>query len=153
MTMNTEERVLKFITHGRRDVFLRSDFSRLGTYGQIGRALRRLVGKGKLIKIGHGLYGRARISSITGKPIAVKDPCVLARAALARLGIKTVPTWHEWAYNVGISTQVPTGRVIGVLSRVRRKIRYSNVSFEFQKVILSGEGRPEPPGGRELRHL
>jgi hypothetical protein len=44
-----------------------------------------------------------------------------------------VPTRLERAYNAGETTQVPTGRVVGVTRRVRRKIGYNGVSLSFER--------------------
>ena len=45
-----EQRLEKRIARKRGDVFLRADFSDLGGYDQVGRALRGLVRKGELMK-------------------------------------------------------------------------------------------------------
>ena len=62
-----EERLEKRIARKRGDVFLRADFSDMGGYDQVGRALRNLVRKGRLMKIGQGLYARTRRSSLDDK--------------------------------------------------------------------------------------
>jgi hypothetical protein len=62
-----EGRLEKRIARKRGDVFLRADFDDLGGYDQVGRALRGLVRKGRLMKIGQGLYARARRSSLDNK--------------------------------------------------------------------------------------
>ena len=56
----------------------------------------------------------------------------LAKEALVRLGIQTVPSRMEIDYNAGKTTQVPTGRVIAVKGRISRKIGYCGfyVSYE-----------------------
>ena len=48
---NLETRLMKRIDRKRGDVFLRSDFRDLGGYDQVGRVLRGLVEKGKLLKL------------------------------------------------------------------------------------------------------
>jgi hypothetical protein len=40
----------------------------------------------------------------------------------------------EVAYNAGKTTQVPTGRVVGVRGRVRRRVGYNGVSLKFERV-------------------
>ena len=57
-----EERLEKRIARKRGDVFLREDFGDLGGYDQVGRALRKLVRKGQLMKAGYGIYARTRPS-------------------------------------------------------------------------------------------
>jgi hypothetical protein len=44
-----------------------------------------------------------------------------------------VPSRLEKAYNAGQTTQVPTGRVVAVNRRVRRKIGYEGVSLAFER--------------------
>lgn len=128
-----EERLEKRIARKRGDVFLRGDFDDMGGYDQVGRALRRLIRKGRLLKAGYGIYTRARPSSIDGQPTPTKGLRELAREALGRLGVETVPTRMEQDYNAGKTTQVPTGRVIGVRGRVRRTITYNGVPLSYER--------------------
>ena len=127
-----ETRMLKRMERKRGDVFLRADFGDLGGYDQVGRALRTLARRGELIRVGQGLYARARPSNITGDPVPVKGLSTLTEA-LGRVGIETVPTRLEEAYNTGATTQVPTGRVVGVRRRVRRKVGYGGVNLSFER--------------------
>jgi len=134
MTPDTlETRLLARIERKRRNVFLRADFDDLGGYDQVGRVLRQLVREGRLLKLGYGLYTRARPSLIDGKPTPVKAVSDLAAEALGRIGIETAPTRLQDDYNAGRTTQVPTGRVIGVRSRVRRKISYNGIPLSFER--------------------
>ena len=129
---NLETRLVKRIDRKRGDVFLRADFNDLGGYDQVGRALRKLVDQGKLLKIGQGLYTRATPSPFDGTPVPVKGLYALAAEALGRLGVETAPTRFEQAYNSGKTNQVPAGRVIAVRKRVRRKIGYKGVFMSFE---------------------
>jgi hypothetical protein len=132
---NLEERIVNRITRKRGDVFLRADFSDLGDYDQVGRALRSLVRNGRLMKIGQGLYARARRSSLDNKLIPEKGLDTL-KEALQRLGIETVPTRFERAYNSGRSEQVPTGRVVAIRGkRLRRQIGYDGVFLSFERAV------------------
>ena len=127
-------RLEKRLARKRGDVFLREDFSNLGGYDQVGRALKGLVQKGQLAKVGYGLYARARPSQLDGTAVPTKNMQELAGEALYRIGVKTGPSRYEQAYNAGTSTQVPTGRVIGVVGRVRRKITYNGVPLKYERV-------------------
>lgn len=133
MNATLETRLSKRIDRKRGDVFLRSDFNDLGGYDQVGRALRRLVRQGRLVKIGLGLYARTRPSLIDGAPTPAKGFRRLAVEALNRLGIETEPTRLERAYSAGHTTQVPAGRVVAVRKRVRRKIGYNGVTLSFER--------------------
>ena len=134
---NLETRVMKRIARKRGDVFLRADFSELGGYDQVGRALRGLVRKGQLLKVGYGVYTRAVRSPFSDKPVPPKGLATLTEA-LKRLGVEITTTRLEQDYNAGRTTQVPTGRVVAVRGRIRRKLGYNGVSLSFERA------RPEP---------
>jgi len=102
--------------------------------GQVGRVLTKLVAEGTLIKIGHGLYAKSRKSSLSGKVIPEKSLPDLAKEALGKLGVQVLPSSAENAYNSRKSTQVPTGRVIGVKGRVSRKIGYDGKYVTFEQI-------------------
>jgi hypothetical protein len=126
------DRLEKRIARKRGDVFLRTDFDDLGGYDQVGRALRQLVEKGRLMKIGQGLYARAQKSPFSNKPVPPKGLGTL-REALQRLGVEPLPTRLQQANNAGLTTQVPTGRVVAVRGRVRRQIGYDGVFLKFER--------------------
>jgi hypothetical protein len=128
-----EERLLKRIDDRKRgDVFLRADFDDLGGYDQVGRALRKIVREGRLVRVGQGLYARARPSITNGEPVPARGLTTLTEA-LGRVGIETVATRLERACNAGETTQVPTGRVVGVTRRVRRKVGYGGINLSFER--------------------
>ena len=117
------------------DVFLRADFGDLGSYGQVGVVLNRLVRAGILMKIGQGLYTRAQPSIFDeGKTIPIKGITALMSEALGRLGIRTGPSSFDRAYNEGRSNQVPSGQLIGVDRRVRRKLGYNGAIMRFERI-------------------
>jgi hypothetical protein len=128
-----ETRLLTRIERKRGDVFLRADFADLGGYDQVGRALREVVHKGRLIRVGQGLYARAVSAPSDGRPIPNKGFRAMAAEALGRLGVETAPTRLEQAYNTGRTTQVPSGRVVAVKKRVRRKIGYDGIFVGFER--------------------
>ena len=130
-----KQKILERIARKRTDVFFRKDFKDLAGYDQVGRALRQLVREGQLVKIGYGLYARAKRSSLSGKTIPNKTLPKLATEALNRLNVKVSPSQSNRDYNEGRTTQVPTGRVIGVGQRISRKIGYNGkyVSFEYSR--------------------
>ena len=133
-----ETRLLKRIARKRGDVFLRADFDDIGGYDQVGRVLNQLTRQGRLVKIGYGLYSRARPSVLNGQPTPVKGLRSLAAEALNRLGITNGPTRLEQEYNAGRTTQVPAGRSLAVQKRVRRKIGYNGTYLSFERA------RPTP---------
>ena len=129
-----QSRVSYRIKRSKDSVFLREDFNDIGGYDQIGRVLRQLVKGEVLIYLGYGTYARAKKSAISGKTVPEKPLRELAQEAMQKLGVKTMPSAAEQAYNEGKSTQVPTGRVIGVQGRVARKLGYDGKYISFEKV-------------------
>jgi len=129
-----EIRILARIVKKKDSIFLRKDFLDLGGYDQVGRALKHLADNGKLVRIGYGLYSKARISSLTGETIPTASLPTLAKEALERLGVKIMPSQAELAYNEGRSTQIPTGRLITVKSRVKRKISFKDTTIKYEYV-------------------
>ena len=113
-------------------VFVREDFADLSGYDQVGRILRELARKGELIKIGYGLYAKAKKSPLTGQVVPVAPLPTLAKEALERLGVETAPSRLEQEFNAGRTTQVPTGRLIAVKGRIRRKIGYGGAYVNFE---------------------
>ena len=128
-----EGRIAARIARKKSSVLLREDFEDLGAYDQVGRALLALTKKGKLVKIGYGLYAKAKVSSFTGNIVPVEPLPALARKALDRLGVSPVPSRAEIDYQQGRSTQVPTGRLIGVNKRISRKIGYNNIAVNYER--------------------
>jgi hypothetical protein len=127
-----EQRLGKRIARKRGDVFLREDFRDLGGYDQVGRVLRKLVRKGDMLKLGYGVYTRAARSPFTDKPVLPRGLRTM-KEALTRHGVEIVPTRLEEAYNAGKSTQVPTGRVVGVRGRVSRRLGYNGVVLGYER--------------------
>ena len=132
MIQPLKTRLLKRIARKRGDVFLRADFDDLGGYDQVGRVLRQLVRQGALMKIGFGLYARAVQSPFSDSPVPPQGLTTLTEA-LKRLEIKTAPSRLEQDYNAGRTTQVPTGRVVAVARRVRRKLGYNGFFLSFER--------------------
>lgn len=118
------EAISRKVSRSKRNVFLRGDFDKLGSYDGVGRALKQLTQTGKLVQIGYGLYAKAEVSPFNGKPAPLVGIRRLAIEALGRLGKAVDVSSFDKAYNSGRSTQVPTGRTLAVKDRVRRRIGY-----------------------------
>lgn len=128
-----EDKVSYRITRSKQSVFVREDFEDLGGYDQVGRALRQLARNNALVKIGYGLYAKAKQSSLSGKTVPVKPLPDLAKEALGRLGLKVYPSKLERDYNAGRTTQVPTGRRIAVKGRISRRIGYNDAYVSYER--------------------
>lgn len=129
-----KQRIAERIANSPQDVFMRQDFEGLGSYEQVGRSLSSLTQQNRLIRIGQGLYAKAQVSPLSGKPIPRRGIKELATEILQRLEVETVPSSYERDYNEGKTTQVPTGRVIGVKGRVNRRIGYNGKYVKFEHV-------------------
>ena len=57
----------------------------------------------------------------------------LAKEALEKLGVELTSSQFTKDYNEGRSTQVPTGRLIGVKGRISRKIGYEGTYVYYER--------------------
>jgi hypothetical protein len=131
-----EKKIAIRIARKKSAVLLREDFEDLAGYDQVGRVLRILAAKGKIMRIGYGLYVRTTVSLLSGERIPEKPLPILAKEALQRLGVETAPSALEVEYNAGRTTQVPTGRMIAVKGRVSRKIGYNGAYISFERISI-----------------
>lgn len=129
-----ESRIRDKIRKSRRTVFLREDFATLGGYDQVGRALGQLKAQGRLVRIGQGLYAKARKNRITGKPMLAAPGGFeqVAKEALDRLGVKWEPASAEKAYQAG-GKQVPAKVVVKVKSPFHRGIAYGSYRLGIER--------------------
>lgn len=88
-----------------------------------------------LIKLTEGVYTKSVVSPLSHKLVPCKPLRQLAIEYLTYLGIQTFPSSYDKKYNEGKTTQVPTGRVIGVGFPVDIKFGYDGkyISFEYNK--------------------
>lgn len=86
-----------------------------------------------MIRCSSSSYARAVTSSISGMPVPLKGLATLIEA-VGRLGYKTMPARMDQAYSMGTSTQVPTGRVIAIKGRLRRKLGYNGIFLSYERV-------------------
>ena len=123
MTIN--RKVQTRVKRSKGSVFLRSDFKDIADYDQVGRALRELVQEGLLIKIGYGLYARARINRITGNAMAdnPSGPAGVVIEAMEKLGVEYQLDDLSRMNLSGDSTQIPAKvKIIPKNTRFTRKI-------------------------------
>jgi len=122
------------IKRSSKQVFCRKDFSKLGGYDQVGRALRTLVKEKKLIKVGYGLYAKARINRITEQPMlnAPGGFLQVCQESLNRLKVNWKPSNAMKSYAQG-STQLPARTQLAVTKRFNRKISYKNQELKIQR--------------------
>lgn len=106
-----------------------------GTERSVSRALKNLIIKKKLAKIGAGIYAKTYISSYTDIPLIVNGADATLREALKCLGVAFEPGSAEQDYNAGKTTQVPVRNIVKLKSRCRRRLAYRNSELIFEKNI------------------
>jgi hypothetical protein len=131
-----ESKIAFRVRRSRDGTFIPSDFFDLSDRDQVLRVLRNLIKQNLIIRVGQGVYTRARISSVTQKPVPQENLRTIAITALKKYGVKILPTSYEREYNSGATTQVPTGLVIGVDRRVSKKIGFNGRFVKYEKVSL-----------------
>lgn len=131
--MNLENRLRIAVGKRSSEVFLRSDFARFGSEAQVGRALRNLISDGVIVKLGVGVYAKAKRSVLSGNPMPVRPVEVLAEQALKRLGVKIFPSTVTEDYNAGRTTQIPVVSAINTGNRrIGRKLGYGNRIVQYE---------------------
>lgn len=119
----------------KRNVFTRKDFVTLGDYDQIGRALLNLTREAKLIRLGYGLYAKARTNRINGLAMIAAEGGFdqVAKEALDLLGVKWKPSIAEQNYNAGFTTQIPVNTQVLINDRFNRTIATDNCKLQVQR--------------------
>ena len=107
--MTIKARIQSRLKRSKRYVFTRDDFKDIAGYDQVGRVLRDLVREGQLLKVGYGVYTKARRNGITGKvmPAAPGGSSAVIVETLERLKVRYRFAGATQAYNSGTSTQIP----------------------------------------------
>lgn len=122
----------------KKTVFLRSDFETFGTSTRVTRALQELIREGRIIRVGRGIYVKARPSSVTGNPVPVEPLETVAHKALEALGVDVQLGSAQKAYVGGFTLDVPMNIAVDVgSSRVSRRI-----GFGGREVRLERNRRP-----------
>lgn len=132
--MNVVDRIQRSVSNRGADVFLRAEFEGFGSPAQVGRALAELRSKGALVKLGVGVYAKAKPSVLSGKPIPVKPLEVLAPEVLKKFGLKVGESRLTREYNSGRSTQIPAGVVLNIgKRRFQRKLSFNGKLVEYER--------------------
>jgi hypothetical protein len=129
-----EKRIQYRIKKSTDYVFMLSDFLDLSDRDQVMRALRKLISKGLILKLGQGIYVKAIKSLIDDSLIPALSLQEIGKIVANKLKIKVIPNKYEVWYNEGKSTQVPTGLVISVLGRINRKIGFNGIYIKYETV-------------------
>jgi len=86
--MKITDRIKRSIQNRRDLVFRPRDFFDFGSEASIKRALKELTRAGVLVRLGAGIYAKAKPSVISGKPIPIRPLEVLIPVALSKLGVR-----------------------------------------------------------------
>lgn len=131
--MNITDRIRRSIRSRADLVFRPADFLPFGSEASVKRALKELMDIGVLVRLGVGIYAKAKPSVISGKPIPIQPLEVLGPQALTKLGIRLKESFQTAEYNSGRSTQVPTGIVVNIgKQRVSRKIGFNGKFLKYE---------------------
>lgn len=108
--MTAANRIFQKLKRSRRYVFERKDFDGIASYDQIGRALNQLIDKGEIMKLGYGLYTKARVNSLTGRlmPTNPGGSDALLREILKMKGVDFEMDSLSLQNLSGESTQIPS---------------------------------------------
>jgi len=118
----------------KKTVFLRPDFESFGTSTRVTRALQELITEGRIIRVGRGIYVKARPSSITGNPVPVEPLETVAHKALAALGVEVQLGSAARAYVGGLTQDVPMNIAVDVgSSRVSRRIEFGGREVKLER--------------------
>lgn len=131
--MNITDRIRRSIRSRADLVFLPADFLPFGSQASVKRALKELTDIGVLVRLGVGIYAKAKPSVISGKPIPIQPLEVLGPQALTKLGVRLKESIQTAEYNSGRSTQVPAGIVVNIgKQRISRKISFNGKFLKYE---------------------
>ena len=134
MKATTQTRMAMSIASSQSDVFLRDYFDRFGSPSRVTRAIQELIKERRIVRLGYGVYAKARPSSITGNPVPRQPLESLAEQALAALNVKFDLGKARAEYAAGMSTQIPMAVVIRPInSRTKRKISVGSREVIYER--------------------
>lgn len=128
-----KDRITASLRASRESVFLRKEFDRFGDYRQVSRALATLTQEGTIVRMGYGVYSRARRSSLSGRAVPAADLLSIGFDAMRKLGVKAELGKDMRDLSSGATTQVPMALAIAVDKRVQRKIGFGKRSIVYEK--------------------
>lgn len=134
MAKTIKDKVSASIRASKSSVFLRQDFDRFGDYRQVSRVVKELAETGTIVRMGYGVYAKARPSSISGRPVPTETLQNIGLQAMRKLGVRADIGKDLKALQSGASTQVPMAPVVSVgKSRITRKISFGNKNVLYEK--------------------
>ncbi len=129
-----EKKIQYRIKKSKDFVFMLPDFLDLSDRDQVMRALRKLIAKKLILKVGQGVYVKAKESKLSGRIIPQINLNEIGKAVATKLNIKVLPSKYELWYNEGKTTQVPSGKVIAINGTILRKIGFNGMYITYETV-------------------
>lgn len=123
---NIEKKIGQF---KKVELIFPTDFRGLGSTTAIKMALSRLVVKGRLRRLSHGIYYIPKVDALFGE--LLPDPEKVAQAIAKKEKIRIVPTGSQALHILGLTTQVPTKRVY-LTDGDDRQIKMGKTFIEFK---------------------
>lgn len=130
---NIKDRMVRSIARRKGEIVLRADFEAMGSASQISRVLKQLIEAGKIVRLGYGVYAKARPSLLSGKPVPRVSLEELAQEALEKLSVPVQLGRAQADYAEGKTTQIPVRTTFNTgQRRISRKITVgiSTVRYE-----------------------
>jgi len=131
--MDLESRLLRSIRQRSSNVVLRSEIASFGSKSQTSVALNNLIKRGVLVKIGRGVFSKAKISSISGRFIPVAGLEVLVPEVMKKLGVSASLGKLALDNAAGKTTQLPGKFVVNTgARRISRKITVGGRTLAYE---------------------
>lgn len=127
------ERMARSIARRKGEVVMRAEFKSLGSPSQISRALKQLIKSGTIVRLGYGVYAKARPSVLSGKPFTRVSLEELAQEALKKLGVTAKLGRAAAAYARGDTMQLPARITLNTGGkRISRKIAIGASTVRYE---------------------
>ena len=131
--MKLESKLLVSLGKRAGNVVLRRDFSELAGPTQLSEGISRLVGSGRLVRLGAGLYAKAQPGP-TGHARLLAEPVELVREVFEKLGVSVR------AVQLGMDSGQPVVIVDAGDQRVARKLDVAGMPVHYVKHNVRDRG-------------
>jgi hypothetical protein len=126
-------RILRSLRNRKGEVLLRSEVADFADPSQVTRALQELLAEGEIVRIGYGVYAKATMNKITGKPRPRADLNQLTAEFLNKRGVPVVPGRAQREYAEKKTTQIPmTTAFYTGKRRVSRKLTVGRTVAKYE---------------------
>jgi len=142
--------VSRIYGHGRGWVFTPNDFRDLGTRQAIGAILRRLVNRGVIQRVGHGLYQYPVRHPTIG--IINPSPEAVARALAGRTAARLLPSGAYAANILGLSQQVPA-RITFLTDAPSKTVRLGRQVIQLKQTVTRNMATADRISGTVIQAL